>query len=215
MGLYQRENLVWYAKLTKNNRSIRKSLQTTSKKEAELRYALMKEEFLRQIMSGRDRINISSPSSNGDFLSTTLEFDRPTFNQAMEEYKDHLVLKFTSEANLKEKESLFGVLKSHKFEWSYINQKDIVNFQKDLLGIYSKSYSAKLVTHFKAFLKFCITKEYLTHNQFVRLDFIKAPKIKRKKKTITKEHILKILKYCEQKGDLDFYNLVFQHSWFG
>ena len=133
------------------------------------------------------------------------KFHRPTFRQATEEYIDYAIFQFISEANLKAKQTLFKHLKLCKFDWNTITQKDVGSFQKYLLSKYSRSYSAKMITHLKAFLRICIKKEYISHQEFNRLDFMSPPKQKRKNRIIPKEDMLKMLKYCKDKGDIDFY----------
>ncbi len=125
-----------------------------------------------------------------------LDFSRPTFNQAFREYIDKCYLEHLAEVTIKEKDSLFKLLKEYKISWGNINCKDILGFQTALLKKYSRKYTAKFIVHLKAFFRYCVKKDYLPVNEFNRLDFLKAPKQKKKSCIIATEHIHTILQHC-------------------
>ncbi len=203
MGIYQRENGIWYAKVTKNKITVRKSLQTTNKKEASLKYGIIREQVLKQIYSSTPTVSI--PNSNNVSVDTRLEFDKPTLLKAFNDYQSVCVLQNLAEITLKEKDKLFTILRANNVTWDKINNPYIMELQKNLLKEKARSTVAKSITHLKAFLKWSVKKEYISYQTLQQIDFISAPKQKRKKSIISNAHIKEILNHCEKIGDLDMY----------
>ncbi len=89
MGIYQRENGKWYAKITRNGKTIRRSLETTSEKEAMGRFELIKEQLFKQLLTPKPSISLLK---DNEWKEEKLDFSRPTLSQAFQEYIDSNIL---------------------------------------------------------------------------------------------------------------------------
>lgn len=109
-----------------------------------------------------------------------------------------------SSAHLKQKKKLGQFLKNNTIDWQHITQDGVIELQKKLKHSLSLSYACKMITHLKAFLNFCVKKDYFSLYDLKKIDFMKTPKPKKRKSVISDSDISKILEFCHNKGDLDF-----------
>ncbi|MGL5253660.1 MAG: tyrosine-type recombinase/integrase [Brevinema sp.] len=204
MGLYQRENGVYYICKTIKGRTYRVSLQTTDRLEAKDFHDLWLRDFRTRSLKGE--ITFTAPprqktAYNGQDI--TLDGNRPTLIQAFNEHIRICENNNISVGHLKCKKRIKGILSHLGFTWDHLIQERILDLQDKLKKDFSPFTASKLITALKAFLNYCIKQNYFNAHDYKRLDFMKRPNPKLPRISITDEDIIKIINYLIEHHDID------------
>ena len=205
MGLYKRENGIFYLNKTINKRTYRLSLETKHHYEAKERYEMFCSKLFHNKVNNIQEIPLIMRESAFKQSKAHLgEINRPSLEKVC---KDHIKISkhngITKET-IQVKELVLTVFKRFNLEWDTINHDTVLDIQTTLRKEYSKTYVCKIVTNMRSLLNYAIKQGYYDYNEYKKLEFLKAPKPQKRKMIISMDDFRDMLLYCDRKGDFDF-----------
>ena len=204
MGLYKRENGIFYLNKTINKCTIRMSLETRDPFEARELYMLWLTEYRKAKIQGKNTIPTPLNKQININAKNEIEINRPTLLIAYNQYLKVSELNINSKAHLKEKHKLKTIVSSFDIDWCNITQNGIIDMQERLKSEFSLSCACKMITHLKAFLNFAVKQDYFYLHDYKKIEFMKTPKTKKRSCIVSDNDLKDMLLYCQRKGDLDF-----------
>ena len=120
MGLYKRENGIFYLNKTINKCTIRMSLETRDPFEARELYMLWLTEYRKAKIQGKNTIPTPLNKQININAKNEIEINRPTLLIAYNQYLKVSELNINSKAHLKEKHKLKTIVSSFDIDWCNI-----------------------------------------------------------------------------------------------
>ncbi|MDK2818731.1 MAG: site-specific integrase [Spirochaetota bacterium] len=208
MGIYKRENGIYYLNKTINKRTYRLSLETKNYHEAKERYEMFCSKLFYNKVHNMSEIPLimreSAFKSSKDHLGSMQTAQTKNINRVYQDYLKIAKYNGITEETIKVKEVGLIVLKQYNLEWNTINNDTMLEIQTDLRQKYSKHYAYKITKNIRAFLNYAIKQGYYDYNEYKKLEFFQAPKPQKRKVIISMDDFKDMLLYCDRVGNLDF-----------
>lgn len=201
MGLYRRENGIWYLKKEKLGENIRISLGTKDEHTAREIYAHLLLEEVRQKCQEKQIFGFSAL----EYRKTKEAAPKnKAFSILYQEYMEYTAHKQVSRGTLNEKKKIGKQLAELGIkQLQDITQKRINILTQEWEKALSSSSIRKYIASFKAFLNYCIKKGYLERKAYDMMVF-PAHKVKVRDYIIEDKDWQKIQAHLKMKKDADF-----------
>lgn len=199
MGLYQRENGIFYLQVQQDQKYKRISLGTRDYKLAQRMY----DNFLLSTIANKIKPTKSTYQNNTNNMSTPKEKNkrRPYgLEKCYTEYLDLCESQKLSKGVIRFKNALLTHLKKENIKYVCDITQEVINH---ITKTFKKDYSNKHIRNLKAFLNFCIKKKYYKREDYESLTFLMT-KDSVRDIVIEENDYLKLIKHC-QDDDFKLY----------
>ena len=204
MGLYQRENGIFYLqiKINENNKSQYKriSLNTRDIRLAQRMYDNYLLSEINQKLHPTKSTHTELTQSTVKSSSNKKEIKKYSIDKSYTEYLDLCESQKLSKGVIRFKQSLFIHLKKENIKYVCDITQEVINH---ITKTFKKDYSNKHIRNLKAFLNFCIKKKYYKREDYETIDFLMT-KHNVREVVILEDDYLKLIENC-QDGDFKLY----------
>ncbi|MDK2818734.1 MAG: site-specific integrase [Spirochaetota bacterium] len=173
MGLYQRENGIFYLqiKINENNKSQYKriSLNTRDIRLAQRMYDNYLLSEINQKLHPTKSTHTELTQSTVKSSSNKKEIKKYSIDKSYTEYLDLCESQKLSKGVIRFKQSLFTHLKKENIKYVCDITQEVINH---ITKTFKKDYSNKHIRNLKAFLNFCIKKKYYKREDYESLTFL-------------------------------------------
>ena len=205
MGLYKRDNGVFYLSLTINKKRVYKSLQTKNKQLADELYAIyLKETFLKSLQS--------TESQKMSKITDTPKKQILSIEKTYLEYLKYSESQGNGHRVIEDKKRLLKRLKVNGFiGFDFLTGENVDQLWIELAKDLKDASLRKMIVSFKAFLNWCVKKGHYTNEELIKLNF---PRIQTKvrDKTYTPKQWQEIQDRTEKDSDLHLYLKVLYYT---
>ncbi|OON99242.1 MAG: hypothetical protein ATN35_01645 [Epulopiscium sp. Nele67-Bin004] len=212
MGIYQRNNGVYYYQIKKNGKNTRISLET---KDRELAYRIYENYIVNKLEN--KLLNICKPiiesnqrpavEAHIQESTIAIQDTRKPILVAFNEYIELCASQNLSQGVIQSKNRLNELLKKNKIKYlDEINQK----FINEIVSKYQKDTANRYIKNLKAFLNFCIKKRYYDRADFESLTFVRQDDNIREV-IINEKDYTKLIKECKD-DDFKLYMMSLWHT---
>ncbi len=164
MGIYQRNNGIYYYQIKNNGKNTRISLET---KDKELAYRIY-ENYIVNKLENKLLCICDTPKEKAHQTESTKL--RKTILTAFTEYIDLCISQNLSQGVIQSKNRLYELFKKNKIKYlDEINQK----FLNSIISDFQKDTANRYIKNLKAFMNFCIKKRYYDRADFESLTFVR------------------------------------------
>ena len=205
MGLYKRDNGVFYLSLTINKKRVYKSLQTKNKQLADELYAIyLKETFLKSLQS--------TESQKMSQITDTPKQKILSIEKTYLEYLKYSESQGNGHRVIEDKKRLLKRLKVNGFiGFDFLTGENVDQLWIELAKDLKDASLRKMIVSFKAFLNWCVKKGHYTNEELIKLNF---PRIQTKvrDKTYTPKQWQDIQERSKKDSDLHLYLKVLYYT---
>ena len=205
MGLYKRDNGVFYLSLTINKKRVYKSLQTKNKQLADELYAIyLKETFLKSLQS--------TESQKMSQITDTPKQKILSIEKTYLEYLKYSESQGNGHRVIEDKKRLLKRLKANSFiGFDFLTCENVDQLWIELGKDLKDASLRKMIVSFKAFLNWCVKKGHYTNEELIKLNF---PRIQTKvrDKTYTPKQWQEIQERSKKDKDLNLYLKVLYYT---